>query len=341
MSEYFTGDERPERIRRQRDLLQRPVGEIARKSQRERQKRGEQGGHPEHARPHRCEQGALGGRRERKQRNHDHVEQQLHAEFRARTQRDPEIAHERPAHSRQDGTGGGGNGSGLHQCALHARIIERTCASGSPSGTCVAATAVPPRATCSATMPASIAMPAASSAVTGSSRIHSGRLRSDNRARPMRRRWPCESTRAGSVRFGPSATWSSATRIESGETDSPASATSATSFSSAESSSFSAGAWPANAIAARTIGSNGATTLPSQRISPAAGRDRPASMRKSVVLTVPLAPVTTSACPASSRNDRPSNSRAWPRRAASSWASSMEWREIPASAGEKEKVRKG
>ena len=56
--------------------------------------------------------------------------------------------------------------------------------------------------TCSATMPASIAMPAASSAVAGSSRIHSGRLSSDRRASPMRRRWPCDSTRAGSVRFG-------------------------------------------------------------------------------------------------------------------------------------------
>ena len=67
----------------------------------------------------------------------------------------------------------------------------------------------------------------------------------------------------------------------------------------------------------------GATFVPFQRISPASGIDRPARVRSSVVLPVPLAPVTISACPGSARSDRPANSRLFPRRAARSWVSSM------------------
>ena len=62
---------------------------------------------------------------------------------------------------------------------------------------------------------------------------------------------------------------------------------------------------------------------PCQRISPDSGADRPASMRRSVVFPVPLAPVTTSASPASTRNESPVKSFEKPRRAASFCASSM------------------
>ena len=159
---------------------------------------------------------------------------------------------------------------------------------------------------------------------TGSSRIHSGRGASDSRARPMRRRCPCDSTRAGQRALARQARPRRARadglarrrfageRNERGEvllggelvlerrrdgrrTRSP-----------------------------RAADRTARPCLPFQRISPDSGVDRPASMRSSVVLPVPLAPVTTSACPASTLNESPANSRAKPRRAARSWASSIE-----------------
>ena len=66
---------------------------------RQRQQRREQRGDPQHAGTERHEQRAFGRRRQRKQRDHDHVEQELHAEFRARAQRDSQVARERPANA--------------------------------------------------------------------------------------------------------------------------------------------------------------------------------------------------------------------------------------------------
>src|SRR5690348_12523584 len=75
---------------------------------------------------------------------------------------------------------------------------------------------------------------------------------------------------------------------------------------------------------ARSSGSIGATGEPRHDSEPWAARDRPAAMRSSVVLPLPLAPVTTSASPAVSLKSTPENSVASPRCAASCFDSSIE-----------------
>ena len=152
MREDLTGDERRQRIRRQRDLLQRAVGVIPGEEPRQRQQRGEQGGDPQHAGAHRRQQRPFGSRREREQRNHDHVEQQLHAEFRARAQRDLEVARERPAHAGQHGARIAADAE-----AGSARAMFRPASSSaraSRAGRAEHASrppAIPPRSRCSAT----------------------------------------------------------------------------------------------------------------------------------------------------------------------------------------------
>ena len=96
-------------------------------------------------------------------------------------------------------------------------------------------------------------------------------LSSDRRARPMRRRCPCDSTRAGSVRLRVERDVVKRGAHDSRGTVRRPARPATRRFSSAVSSSFSAGRWPANAMSSRSIGAKGATSAPRQRTSPAAG----------------------------------------------------------------------
>jgi hypothetical protein len=78
-------------------------------------------------------------------------------------------------------------------------------------------------------------------------------------------------------------------------------------------------------VTARSAAAKGATAAPRHSSLPLIGRVMPAAILNSVVLPLPLAPVTSSASPALNAKPIPVNSVAEPRCAASCWASSMKF----------------
>ena len=304
-------DERRQRVRRQRDLLERAVGVIGRRTGAAATS-SEASSAATHSTPGPivASMRALGRRRERKERDHDHVEQQLHAEFRARAQREPEVARERPAHAGQDRAVArrvagdcGGDAS-----RVIASVSERVARLGEAER----------RVRRGDREAAPVQVRRRSWRRAARRRRHrapsparrestAGARASDSRARPMRRRCPCDSTRAGSARCASRARPCRARRGSRRATRSRRRARrSDARFSSAVSSSFSAGAWPAKAIAARKRRiERRDRPARSSGSRPRRARDSPASMRSSVVLPVPFAPVTTSAWPGSTRTRAP------------------------------------
>src|SRR5436309_9736754 len=122
------------------------------------------------------QQRRLGSDTQRKQRDHDHVEQQLYAELCLRAKRQLEVACSGPRHTapgatrRQLGSGGGSLRHGSY-----CKRSDWIAAAGNTSSWWVAITAIPPCARCAASCACSAPTPALSRAVVGSSSIHSGR----------------------------------------------------------------------------------------------------------------------------------------------------------------------
>src|SRR5439155_9392525 len=96
MSQYFTRDQRRQRVGRESDLLQRAVGEVRAEQTGQRQERCEQRSHPENAGPECPQQRWVGAHTQRKERDHDGIEEQLNAELRLGAQREPQVAPQRP-----------------------------------------------------------------------------------------------------------------------------------------------------------------------------------------------------------------------------------------------------
>jgi len=76
VSQYLGEDEKRQRLRGQRELLQGTVREIGAEHARQRQHRGKQRRHPDDARRHGPEQSGLRPDAERKQAHHDDEEEE-------------------------------------------------------------------------------------------------------------------------------------------------------------------------------------------------------------------------------------------------------------------------
>jgi len=123
--------------------------------------------------------------------------------------------------------------------------LEPAHPSGSGTSWCVVSTTMPPRSSCSPISVDSAATPRTSSAVNGSSRIHSLASRARNsRASAIRRRWPCDRARACEVSKPDRPTETRAWRATSSPAGCPAMAAAKRTFSSAVSSSFTPFRWP-------------------------------------------------------------------------------------------------
>ena len=183
---------------------------------------------------------------------------------------------------------------------------------------------MPPPVRWRATSVLNDATPRASSAVNGSSRIHSGTppLR-NSRASAMRRRCPCERKRASESSNPTSPTASSAPRTVPSSASSPAMPAEARRFSTAVRSSLTPFRCPTYASALQYSSFSARIALPRQRISPCVGWSSPHSMRSRLVLPVPFGPATRSSVPGSPRRPSPLNSTRSPRVHSRSRASSI------------------
>ena len=294
-------------------LLERAVGVVAGEQARQRQERREQRGHPDHAGPDAREQLAVGRRREREERYDDHVEQELHRELRAamrnatRRSRD-----ERPANAGERAVGRGVAASPVRERRrISASASVRTRAGRrARSGWCVAATtSAAARARCARRGRAS------SASAVGVERRHRlveepQRARREARAARARRAGagPATARAPGRSRCAtPGPTSASASRPASSDGTLAGERRRARAGSPRRELVLERGHVPANSDAPRAARRRARPRRRRRRgFRPPRGTVSPASMRSSVVLPLPLRPVTISARPASTRRaERP------------------------------------
>src|SRR5690606_21110780 len=182
------------------------------------------------------------------------------------------------------------------------------------SSWCVVSTTVPPSTQCAARCRSSCAVPCVSSAVNGSSRIHSGggsgRYR---RASATRRCWPADSAWQG-VSSKPRRP----TAANAGPMAAPATpacrAPSQARFSSLVNSALMPAAWPIHSSLAASAPPRGrAGSRPNTCTRPVAGRASPHSRRSRLLLPQPLGPRTRSMSPGQSWKLTSEKRRRWSR----------------------------
>src|SRR3569623_2440356 len=164
---------------------------------------------------------------------------------------------------------------------------------GNAIGVWLATSAAPPSARCAAMTASSRETASASSPFAGSSSSQNGAPLATARAIAARRRWPVASNRTGTSTSGSSASAASA---------------SSTAWRPPPSSR----AQNASARISGSSGSSAACSVSSARgrvqlTSPPATRNNPAATRIRLDLPAPLGPVTSTALPASSANERAAN----------------------------------
>src|SRR5580704_5124465 len=177
------------------------------------------------------------------------------------------------------------SGEAAHACSSRELAVI-------PRSAWVAAIARPPAARCFCRTTRNAACAGASSAFSGSSSSQIGAWLSTTLAKATRRRWPADSAPRRR----------SATRR----------------FSRTERSPLRPSRWPSQASRPRQVSGSARTSAPCQRTVPASGRTSRASARRSVVLPLPLRPVSAKSSPAPKAKDRWSKTRRPPRRQARS-----------------------